>query len=185
MKREEQKQEIKDFFEQYYKKYEKFMTLPSVPAAMLAEQQEEEGEWKKWKLIPATVSDEDLAKLEVQIGVAFPDFFKIFLTTYFHFFDGDVGRHSVDEPFFAVKNAWNPLLVKAGYLPFTWDRDGYYIRCVDLVNMPDEDKCRICQIDHEVLFDFDEDSEVKREEIEAAMETVADNFMEYLKGLLG
>ena len=56
---------IKDFFEQYYKKYEKFMTLPSVPAAMLAEQQEEEGEWKKWKLIPATVSDEDLAKLEV------------------------------------------------------------------------------------------------------------------------
>lgn len=78
MKKEEQKQEIKDFFEQYYKKYEKFMTLPSVPAAMLAEQQEEEGEWKKWKLIPATVSDEDLAKLEAQIGVAFPDFFKIF-----------------------------------------------------------------------------------------------------------
>ena len=90
----------------------------------------------------------------------------------------------MDDPFRGVKDAWNPLLVKAGYLPFTWDKDGYYIRCIDLAGMPDEDRCQICQIDHEVLFDFDEDQVIGREEIEANMDVVADNFIKYLEDLL-
>lgn len=181
---EEQKQTIKDFFENYYKKYERFAILPDVPSQMLAENTDSEEEWQKWKLIPSTINENDITKMEKSLGVAFPNVFKIFLTTYFHLFDGPVGRHPVNEPFSAVKNAWNPLLIKAGYLPFTWDKDGYFIRCIDLADMPDEENCKVCQIDHEVLFDFDENSEVAREEIEAEMEVLADNFIEYLEELL-
>ena len=49
--------------------------------------------------------------------------------------------------------------------------------------MPDEEICPICQISHEVMFDFDEDIEIDREEIESDMERIA-NLIAYLKGLL-
>lgn len=94
---------------------------------MLAEGADPNEEWQRWKLIPSTVSDKEISELENQIGVAFPEILKIFLTTYFHLFDGPMGRHSIDEPFLAVEEAWNPILVKAGYLPFTWDEEGYFI----------------------------------------------------------
>lgn len=179
---------MKDFFEKYYAKLSEqsdiAVILPDVPEEMWAEDANPKEEWKKWKLIPATVSEEDIAVMESNVGVPFPDVLKIFLTTYFHFFDDPVGRHPVNEPFCAVKNAWNPLLVRLGYLPFAWDRDGYFIRCIDLANMPDEEHCAVCQIDHEILFDFDEDSGVGREEIEEKMEAVSENFIEYLKSLL-
>ena len=62
--------------------------------------------------------------------------------------------------------------------------EGYFIRCIDLTNMPEEENCPVCQIDHEVLFDFDEEA-VTREEIAEAMVLVADNLKAYLvKALL-
>lgn len=182
MTTEEQKSAIKNFFEKYYEMHEILTILPDVPKEMLAGEDTGE-EWQKWKLIPATVSDEDIADLEKGLGIKLPDVLKIFLTTYFHLFYAPVGGHSVDEPFDGINNAWNPLLVKAGYLPFTWDKEGYFIRCIDLANMPDEDTCAVCQIDHEILFDFDEDT-AGREDIEPEMEVVADNFMKYLESLL-
>ena len=80
-------------------------------------------------------------------------------------------------------NAWNPILVKYGYLPFTWDREGYYIRCIDLKNMPDDEQCGIYQIDHEVLFSMDE-SNVQREDIDENMEYLSQNFFTYLENIL-
>lgn len=185
---EQSKLFIKQFFEKYYdklsKEYEGALKLPGVPKEMWADDVKPDEEWKTWKLIPAVVSDEDIAAQEDDLGVQFPNVLKCFLTTYFHFFKAPVGRHSSDKPFYAINNAWNPVLVKAGYLPFTWDEEGYFIRCIDLANMPDEDKCPVCQIDHEILFDFDEDAAVSRAEIEAEMEVLADNFTAYLEGLL-
>jgi cell wall assembly regulator SMI1 len=185
---EQQKQFIQDFFEKYYAKQaaicETVLMLPDVPQLMLAEGADSNEEWNKWKLIPSTITEKDIAALENQLGVSLPNILKIFFTTYFHFFDYPVGRHSIDEPFEAIQNAWNPLLIKAGYLPFTWDKDGYFIRCIDLVNIPDENACKICQIDHEILFDFDEESEISREEIADKMEVIADNFLQYLNHII-
>lgn len=75
------------------------------------------------------------------------------------------------------------MLVKAGYLPFAWDPEGYFIRCIKLDAMPDEEECGIYQIDHEILFDFEENT-VSKEEIDANMESIARNFFEYLEKML-
>lgn len=177
---------MKDFFERYYKKlskeYRGAPELPDVPKEMWTDGADPKSEWKPWKLIPATISDQEIEELERDLGVKLPDIMKIFLTTYFHLFDDPVGRNSSRDHFEGIKDAWNPLLVKAGYLPFAWDED-CYIRCFDLANMPDEDHCEICQIDHEVLFGFDEGPEVSREKIEKEMKVIANNFIEYLEKL--
>lgn len=80
-------------------------------------------------------------------------------------------------------HAWNPALVKHGYLPFTWDSEGYFIRCIQLAEMPEEEKCGIYQIDHEILFDFDEET-VTREQIDGKMKFVSRNLLTYLDEIL-
>ncbi|MBD5089651.1 MAG: SMI1/KNR4 family protein [Clostridiales bacterium] len=188
MNKLEYKSFMKNFFEKYYAKLLEYsvdaVTLPEVPEEMWVDGTDPEEEWQQWKLIPATISDEEIASLERNWGIEFPEMMKCFLNTYFHLFDSPIGRHSVDNPFEALNNAWNPVLVKAGYLPFTWDQEGYFIRCIDLCNMPNEEKCSVCQIDHEILFDFDESNKISREEIESKMEKLADNFLEYLEQFL-
>lgn len=77
----------------------------------------------------------------------------------------------------------NPLLAKFGYLPFTWDRESYHIRCFKLREMPDEEKCGIYQIDHEVLFELDEDT-ATQEEIDENMKLVSENLLTYLDEIL-
>ena len=178
---------MKDFFERYYRKlskeYKGALELPDVPKEMWADGADPKSEWKPWKLIPAAISDQEIEELERDLEVKLPSMVKSFLTTYFHLFDDPVGRNSSEDHFEGMKDAWNPLLVKAGYLPFAWDED-CYIRCFDLANMPDEDQCKICQIDHEILFSFDEESEISRKEIEQEMKVIANNFKEYLENLL-
>ena len=181
---------IKKFFETLYEKMKDMdEVLVKIPVVEGNEPMWEEGcvpdeeEWVTWRLLPAQVSDEEIAQLEEDIGVKLPQLLKIFLTTYFHYFDCGIGRNPVEEKFEGILNAWNPLLVKNGYLPFAWDEKGYFIRCIDLENMPDEEKCRVVQIDHEVMFDFDEDA-TGREELAGWMQPVAENFFVYLEELL-
>ncbi len=108
---------------------------------------------------------------------------KAFLTVYHHYFDAPIGENPISAPFEAVLDAWNPLLVKHGYLPFTWDEEGYYIRCIDLANMPNEEQCGIYQIDHEILFSLDEDT-TKRANITQNMEYLSQNLFTYLESIL-
>ena len=49
--------------------------------------------------------------------------------------------------------------------------------------MPEEEKCGIYQIDHEVLFDFDEDA-VTPEELDPCMELISENLLTYLDEIL-
>ena len=85
------------------------------------------------------------------------------------------------------------------YLPFAWDKEGYFIRCIDLKNMPDEEKCEVVEIDHEVLFDLEECEDMQEEqgglfdyavdmkrsgELEEKMNPVAKNFFVYLQQML-
>lgn len=190
MNAEETRSYIKNFFETLYGKMkEEAEVLVKIPVIDGNEPMWEEGcvpdedGWVTWRLLPAQVSEEEIAELENEIGAKLPQVLKIFLTTYFHYFDEGIGRNPVEDKFWGILNAWNPMLVRNGYLPFTWDEEGYFIRCIDLEHMPEEEKCLIVQIDHEIMFDFDEDT-ATREELAEQMQPVAENFFAYLKDLL-
>lgn len=175
---------MKAYFERYYDQLSgrdrMFVTLPDVPPEMWAEEAGEDEEWRMWKLTPSTVTEQGLDQLETQVGITFPAIFRAFLSSYFHYFEAGIGRNSISVPFESVKNAWNPLLVKAGYLPFAWDEEYQFIRCIKLDAMPDEEACGVYQIDHEHLFDFEEHT-VTKEEIDGQTELIAESFVTYLE----
>ncbi len=184
----EYQQYMKHFFEQYYEKlskeeYDIMIPLDETQKEMWSDDADPEEEWKKWKLVLASIDDKEIKNLEKEIGITLPLSLKAFLTVYHHYFECPIGRNPLFEPFEAIKNAWNPVLVKYGYLPFTWDEEGYYIRCICLEEMPKEEKCGIYQIDHEVLFSFDEET-VQKQEIDENMKFVSENLLTYLDEIL-
>ena len=179
---------MRNFFEQYYQKLsqdEICVTLPfgEMEKEMWSDDANPDEEWKKWKLVLAQISDEEIRELEKEIGVELPLSLKAFLTVTHHCFDYPIGRNSAARHFEGVRDSWNPALVRCGYLPFAWDEEGYFIRCIRLEKMPEEEKCGIYQIDHEVLFDFDEDA-VTPEEIDPCMELISENLLTYLYEIL-
>lgn len=180
------RQFMKDFFERYYQKLGNIgimRPLDESDRAMWSDNADPNEEWKVWKLIPSTATEQDVENLEKTIGTKLPQCLKAFLTVYHHYFDAPIGENPISAPFEAVLDAWNPLLVKHGYLPFTWDEEGYYIRCIDLANMPNEEQCGIYQIDHEILFSLDEDM-TKRANITQNMEYLSQNLFTYLESIL-
>lgn len=179
---------MKNFFEKYYAKLSRDeinITLPmgERDRQMWAEDADPGREWKKWRLVPAEIGEGEIAALEENIGAKLPLCLKAFLTAYHHFFEPPIGRNPVSRHFQGFLEAYNPALVRRGYLPFAWDDEGYFIRCIRLGNMPKEEECRVCEIDHEVLFDFDEDA-VTPQEIGENMRPVAPNFLAFLEDIL-
>lgn len=180
---EESSAYVRRGFEALYRELEEEMPIclrmPGVPEEMRDGPVNEDG-WCRWKLVPSPVTAADLDGLERECGCVFPVLLRAFLSTCCHYFsDADLGDHTPGKPFSSFYNAWNPTLAKAGYLPILWDRDGYYIRCIDLSNIPNEDRCPVVQINHEILFDMEEDAD--REALEAHMEPVAENFRAFLE----
>jgi len=182
---------MKDYFEKLYNKLSTEMPIAlqmcDLPEDMLADGSDPDEEWNTWKLIPSTVTDEDIAKYEAQYGLKFPNCIRAFLQTYHHCFV-IIGRNMSDNPFYELDNAFNPHLVSNSFLPFSWDPDGYFIRCIDLSASTDEDKCPVVQFPHEELFDLqyeyeDKGEEVPRERISELAQHVAANFYEYLNGI--
>lgn len=179
---------MKGFFEQYYQKLSQselaiMLPLDETEKDMWSDAADPNEEWKKWKLVPAAINETEIEDLEKEIAAKLPLSLRAFLTVYHHYFEYPIGRNSLFNQFEAVRNAWNPTLVKFGYLPFTWDAEGYYIRCIKLERIPEEEKCSIYQIDHEVLFGFDEKM-VGKQQIDENMMFVSQNLCTYLDEIL-
>ena len=49
--------------------------------------------------------------------------------------------------------------------------------------MPNEERCGIYQIDHELLFDFDEET-IEKQQIDKNMEFISHNLLTYLDDIL-
>lgn len=184
----EYKEYMKIFFEKYYEKLSQDdinikRPLNKDNREMWAEDADPGEEWKKWKLVLANIDESEIAEFEQEIGVKFPLSMKAFLTTYYHLFDDPIGANPFAKHFKGMRNAWNPILIRCGYLPFAWNKEHYCIRCVQLANMPAEEACGIYQIDHEALFEFDEET-VTQEEIEEKMEFLSENLLTYLDEML-
>ncbi|MDE7476846.1 MAG: hypothetical protein K2M91_02680 [Lachnospiraceae bacterium] len=179
---------MKNFFEQYYNKLSQneiriIRPLEEIDKEMWSDDADPSKEWKKWKLVPAEIDEQEILELEEELSVKLPLSLRAFLTVYHHFFEYPIGENPISDPFESIWNAWNPVLVKFGYLPFTWDQEGYFIRCIKLEKMPDEEQCGIYQIDHEILFDFDEDT-VEKRDIDENMGFVSHNLFTYLDEIL-
>ena len=181
------RQFMKNFFERYYKKLEQIENgialmypLEDSDRVMWSEDANPQEEWKKWKLVPSTITEEDMEQLEKAIGVKLPQCLRALMTVYHHCFHYPVGCNLVSNPFEDFLGVWNPLLVEYGYLPFAWDEEGYYIRCIHLKNMPDEEQCGIYRIDHELLFSI-EDGAVQQGELDKNMEYISQNLFTYLE----
>jgi len=179
---------MKSFFEQYYHKLSQddisiMLPLGEEAKEMWSDDADPETEWKKWRLVPAAIKEDEIKELEKEIGTKLPLSLKAFLTVYHHYFEDPIGRNPLSEHFEGLLNAWNPVLVRCGYLPFTWNEGGYFIRCIRLKDMPDEEKCGIYEIDHEILFEFDEET-VTPEEIDENMRFVSQNLLIYLDEIL-
>ncbi len=189
---EEARDFMRDYFERSYKKRididPEYVSMCDLPEEMLADGADPDEEWNVWKLIPSTVTDDDIAEQEKAFGLKFPDIFKAFLSTYHHVFEAPIGRNMPDAPFDSLDNAFNPHLTANGYLPFTWDKEGCFIRCIDLNADNDGARCPVVQFDHEELFDMQYEYEdngkvIPRERLEGLAQTVADNFRDYLNGI--
>ncbi len=184
------RQFMKNFFERYYHKLEQIengiaLMYPSedVDRLMWSEYANPQEEWKKWKLVPSTITEEDMEQLEKAIGVKLPQCLKALLTVYHHYFHYPVGCNPISSPFESFLGVWNPLFVEHGYIPFAWDEEGYCIRCIHLKNMPDEEQCGIYQIDHEILCSMEDDA-VQQGELEKNMEYISQNLFTYLETAL-
>ena len=189
---EENRAFMKNFFESYYekRKSEDIILVEGVgiPTEMLENGADPNKEWNVWNLYPSVVTESDFAMYEEKFNVKLPECIKAFFSVYHHRFDDALGRNDIRNPLYDLERSYNHHLANNGYLPFGWDEDCFFIRCIDLTNMPDEEKCSIVEIDHEPFFDLMYDSEEKgmpvpKEELIKLFRPVADNFYEYLNGV--
>ncbi|WP_339324605.1 SMI1/KNR4 family protein [Paenibacillus sp. FSL W8-0194] len=173
---------IKSGFEAYYDRHSEVgedgfcvWMRPGVPAPMKADDSQEE--WSVWKLVPSTVSAEDISALEKEFGLTFPEWYKAFISTYHHYFD-DIPEQDTNEPLKNIRDMYNPLLCRLGYLPFAWDAEYGCIWCIDVGSGPDEDQQAIYEIDHEILFGMDE-VHTDRKQLQEHLALLYPNFKAY------
>lgn len=186
---EEHRTVIKKILDEYYellKLYNKcwIQVLPyeEVPEEMLTGEVETDTRYNEklrtWKMIPSDVTEEDIAELEKVIGIRLPAPLIAYYTSYYHLFTSDRNL-SENTPMYkmsGIYDAYDKLLIKFGYLSFTWDA------CSDLFCMKvDENNqdCGIYLIDHGQLFAFDIET-VTAEDINKVMRFEAKDFCDYL-----
>ena len=81
------RQFMRDFFERYYQKLEQIgngiavmRPLDEADKAMWRDDTNPNEEWKAWRLIPSTVTDQNIETLEKSIGINLPKCLNAFLT---------------------------------------------------------------------------------------------------------
>ncbi len=130
---EEYRTEIKKILDEYYellKVYDKTeIQVPDfieIPNGMFTGEVEEVSKYnitlRTWKMIPSDVTEEDIAELEKEIGVRLPDSLRAYYTSYYHLWDFERNL-SINSPvakMCGIYNAYDELMIKFGYLPFTW-----------------------------------------------------------------
>lgn len=192
MTREENRTFMKNFFERYYKKQIEddpiLVKGVGIPPEMLADGANPDDEWNIWKLIPSTATEKDFQVFEETHHVKLPECIKAFFSVYHYRFYTAIGRNDIGYPLYELERAYTHQLADNGYLPFGWDEDSFFIRCMDLSHLPEEEKCPIVEIDHEPFFDLQCDAEqagilIPREQLVPLMRPVAENFYAYLNGV--
>ncbi len=143
--------------------------LGGVPPEMFDGEIDAEG-WVGWEMLPSTLSQEDIVRLESEFRIDFPPLFRAYLLARFQLFDQiysaqydqaifnvDVPSNNPLGPIRDLINAWIPLL-SASYIPFAQWGDGWGPMCFDTENRNDNGDCPIVWMDHELLIPLGEDA---------------------------
>ena len=158
-----------------------------VPPDMVAGPIDAEG-WVPWRMLPSTVAEADVARLEEALPAPFPPLFRAYLTARFtlgmDWFD--LPNLPSDHPLGELETAMNrwPALWDVGYVCFADNAEGGAgPLCFDLRNrLPDGD-CPVVLFDQERLHGLGEGCR-ERDRVEALAEPRYPSFREMLRSVL-
>lgn len=133
-----------------------------VPPEMFDGDVDDEG-WVAWRMLPSTLTNADVSKLESEFAIQLPPLFRAYLLAGFQLFDQvhssrhdqlifntDVPSHDPLGPIRQLINAWKPLL-SAGYIPFAEWGDSWGPMCFDIEKRNPDGDCPVVWMDHELL----------------------------------
>ena len=145
-----------------------------VPPEMFNGEINDEG-WVEWKMIPSTLTLDDVHELESEFSIELPPLFQAYLLAWFHLFNQvhsakfdqlifntDVPSKQSLSPLRELIQGWEPLL-SAGYIPFAEWGDGWGPMCFDTENRNDDRDCPVVWMDHERLIPLGEEACRNRE----------------------
>ncbi|WP_019420123.1 SMI1/KNR4 family protein [Paenibacillus sp. OSY-SE] len=195
---------IKDYLDSFLTNVDPlaFMSVEeNVPDDMRAGEVDEEG-WVNWKLIPSTITDEEIRELEAEFSISFPPLLKALLQTY-HYIDlhfnnvkeedgykGDC--RFIEMPAMSSEDrlsnyrfllqSWEPLLA-AGYVPFTECEDSQGPVCFDTLRMDEDGDCPVIWILHDYLHELGEDGSRVRANVLPYVNDIFASFREMIMTL--
>jgi hypothetical protein len=129
-----------------------------VPSVMRAGEIEADG-WVAWRMLPSTLTEEDVRAVEREAGAEFPPLFRAFLTARFTMtIDVPWVRLPAlpsDAPLRELLHTMraNAPLTAAGYLAFGWDTDDTGPVCFDIRRRLYDGDCPVVLFDHDLLID--------------------------------
>ncbi len=154
-----------------------------------------EDDYASWQMLPSTITAEQVAELEKQVGLDLPPLFKAYLQAKFHLFDQiHNGKYLVLFPSipsdYRLGNVssqllcW-PQLLKIGYIPFAEYEDGYGPICFDTYNRGSDGDCPLVWIDHEELHALSEEDFSQREKVQPLEQKLHGSFREFVNDFFG
>lgn len=166
-----------------------------VPAEMWAGPVEPSG-WVDWKLLPSSLTDLDVARLEAIYGVAFPPSFEAYLLARFHCFRQfksakyqrtlslpDLPSRDPFRSLRALLEGWR-MLSRLELIPFAVWGDGWGPMCFDTRRRDAFGECPIVWLDHEKLLPFHERG-ATRDELAPLEQPLYPSFGELLLDVFG
>ncbi len=159
-----------------------------VPPAMFDGEVDAEG-WVQWKMLPSTLTEDDVIKIEAILPGQFPPLFRAYLIVRFTMSieTSKVRLPSLpcDNPFedlLSELRAWSSLFA-SGYVAFAKDGNDAGPLCFDFQSRLSDGDCPIVLFDHEHLINLGEDLCAQREKVVPYAEPVFESFRELLKTL--
>lgn len=167
-----------------------------VPSEMQVGLVDEEG-WVEWRVLPSTLTEADVAAVEMEFGATFPPLFRAYLLARFQLFDQVKSRRHDQQIFMTdtpsrkplkplreLMKTWQPL-IDAGYIPFAEWGDGWGPMCFDTSKRGTDGECPVVWMDHELLIPLGADKCRQRESVVRLAQPLYGSCREFLLDVFG
>lgn len=167
-----------------------------VPAAMQVGQIDTWG-WVEWRVLPSTLSEDEVTELENKFGIHLPPLFRAYLLARFHLFDQvtsrlhdqlilmtDTPAGNPLAPLLQLLTAWRPL-IDSGFIPFAEWGDGWGPMCFDTERRALDGDCPIVWMDHEGLAQLGEEHCRMRKKVLPLTQPLYETFRQFVTDVFG